>query len=100
MLLVPTEVSGFDLSLSSFFWEVVDLGISVSCGRITTGAAGMVSQRSFNKAMNLLTISRRNSSSLVKKSNRRNDRMYLDGIMRSVVAAASSTTDTSVVTCK
>lgn len=72
----------------------------MSCGRMTTGAAGIVSQRSFNNAMNLLTMSRRNSSSLVKRSKRKKERMYLSGITRRAIPADNNTTATSVVTCK
>lgn len=87
--------------LSVFLFGVGDnVSSPLSCGKTITGAAGIVSQRSFNKLMNLLTISWRNFSSRVNKSKRKKARMYLKGTMRRVVAEINSTRPTSVVIYK
>ena len=72
---------------------------SPSYGNTTTGAACIDSHRSFKKSMKALTISLRNSSSLVKRSNVKNARTYLKGKTRRTAEDARRTSATCVVTC-
>ncbi|KAF7844176.1 uncharacterized protein G2W53_001081 [Senna tora] len=80
------------------FEELIDLDASFSYGKTTIGAAGTARQRSLTTLKNFFTISLRNSSSRVKKSKRRSEKMYLNGTMRRIDAEDNSRSATSVVT--
>lgn len=71
-----------------------------SYGNTTTGAACIDSHRSFTKFMKALTVSLRNSSSLVKRSQVKNARTYLKGNTRRMAEDARRTNATCVVTCQ
>lgn len=88
-----SDFSCASTSLVSLFW-------SFSNGNTTTGAAGTVCQRSFKSFLNLKTISLRNSSSRVNRSNIKNERMYLKGTMSRTVADDNRTSATSLVIWK